>query len=104
LTFPIHYFKAGDLLRYPIGLCPAVAMAIISERGISLRRARGANGSFCREVPTQVHSGSAGDVIGVRRANHAPPARVFSSGVVRAADGEDPMRQAINDVGRRRWR
>jgi biopolymer transport protein ExbB len=102
LPFPIHYFTAGDPPRYPVFLCSAVAMAAIIERWTYLRRARGANESFYREVPTQVHPGGIEDAMGVRRANHALLARVCSCGLVRAARGEDPMRQAIKEVGR--WR
>jgi len=99
LSSPIHYFKAGGSLMYPILLCSVVALAIIIERWIFLRRVRGANERFHREVRTHLHPGNLDDAIRVCRASQAPLAQVFFAGLVRVADGEDRTRQAIEEVG-----
>jgi biopolymer transport protein ExbB len=84
---------------YPILLCSVVALAIIIERWIFLRRVRGANERFHLEVRTHLHPGSLDDAIRVCRASQAPLAQVFFAGLMRVADGEDRTRQAIEEVG-----
>jgi biopolymer transport protein ExbB len=95
------WYLAGGFFMHPIALCSALAMAIIIERMIALRRAAVAPPGFLPAMGMAMRDIRADRDAGLAlcRAHDHALARVVAAGIRRAPRGFDSMEKAMEDQG-----
>jgi len=94
-------FRKGGIFMYPLAACSVVALAIIFERMLALRRAN--------VIPTRFAQGLRATMRDLRRDRQAglvycrnhdvPIARMIAAGLKRLPRGLDALEKAIEDAG-----
>jgi len=96
----LEHLQAGGLLMIPIVFCSILALAIIVERAIALRKTRVVPPGLLPETWRRVKAGRMDDN-GLRELRqHSPLGRVLGAGLANAAHSREVMAEAIEDVGR----
>ena len=92
----------GGVLMIPILLCSVVAVAIIIERFVQIRRARLANARFLQAIHGRIRKGNLDESI-VICAEHpgSPLAAIFRDALHHVPLGEKRTREAIGEAGER---
>ena len=93
----------GGVMMIPIGICSLVAMTVIVERLVSLRRRRVIPDDFLPGLRAVLDggSGSAGAAIEHCRAHASPVANVFLAGLRRLGGSRELVERHIQEAGRR---
>ncbi len=93
-------FRAGGPLMWIILLCSLLALTIIFERLLTLRRKMIAPASLSDQVHDLVRSGAiTADKVQVIR-DHSPLGRVYAAGLANLHHGVDDMKEAIEEAGK----
>lgn len=90
----------GGWLMLPIFICSLIAVFIIIERFLVLRRARMDVGQFMLKIKSILHRG---DVEGVRSfcsQKESPLAHILKKGISKYEEGWDKVREAIENQGK----
>jgi biopolymer transport protein ExbB len=91
--------KAGPLI-YPLALCSFVAAVITIERVIALRRSRILPREIIAVVEAVEPGGDLGTAVTVCRGNPGVLSDIMRTGLERAGEPWEVMRDAVTDVGR----
>lgn len=93
-------FRAGGPLMWVILLCSLVALTIIFERILTLRKKQVVPANLKQQIVDLAHSGkvSAEKVEVIR--NHSPLGAVLAAGLANIAYGPDAMREALEEAGK----
>ena len=93
-------FRAGGPLMWIILLCSLVALTIIFERLLTLRKSRVAPENLREQIIDLVKSKQvSADKIEVVR-EHSPLGRVFAAGLSHLSLGADDMKEALEEAGK----
>ncbi len=85
----------------PIVLCSLVAMAIVIDRALALRRESVLPGGLVRSLRVAARGGSLGDVDLKGGHRHSPLGQIVAVGLTQKDLGREVIREAIEDTGRR---
>ncbi len=91
----------GGWLMLPIFICSLIAVFIIVERFLVLRRARMDVGQFMLKIKSILHRG---DVEGVRNfcsQKESPLAQILKKGISKYDEGWDKVKEAIENQGKK---
>lgn len=93
----------GGPMMIPIGLCSLVALAVIIERVVSLRRRTVIPPDFVDGLKHILNNGDNDreEVIGYCRKNDSPIARVFAAGIKRLGMSVELVEKYIQEAGQR---
>ncbi|MGA9115429.1 MAG: MotA/TolQ/ExbB proton channel family protein [Bacteroidota bacterium] len=97
----LEMFFKGGLVMYPILLCSLAAAAIAIEKLLLLRRARLDGGQFLAGLRGLYRPGDISAVLAYCSRKEAPVAAVVRAGLLRHEQGEQRIREAIEEAGRR---
>lgn len=93
-------FRAGGPLMWIILLCSIVALTIIFERMLALRRSKIAPENFGPQVAELILNNKlTPDRIEVIR-NHSPLGAVLAAGLTNISHGKDDMKEALEEAGK----
>ena len=93
-------FRAGGPLMWIILLCSLLALTIIFERLLTLRRSMVAPASLTDQVFDLVKSGAVtADKVEVIK-DHSPLGRVYAAGLSNLQHGTDAMKEALEEAGK----
>ncbi|MBC9071588.1 MotA/TolQ/ExbB proton channel family protein [Thauera sp. CAU 1555] len=85
---------------WPLLLASVIAVALIIERSVSLRRSRVVPGDLLDKVLADLQQhGASGDMI-ARVASHSPLGRVLAAGLRNVNSSREVMKESIEDCGR----
>jgi len=96
----LEMFVKGGVIMYPILLCSIVAVAIVIERILALRKARLDVGQFMMKVKSIYQQGSVTGVLTFCSQKDAPIANIIRRGILKHRQGDEKVRQAVEDAGR----
>ena len=85
---------------WPLILASVIALALIIERSISLRRARIVPAGLLDKVLADVRQGEASLEMIERVAAHSPLGRVLAAGLRNVNSSREVMKEAIEETGR----
>jgi len=91
----------GGYLMIPIGLCSVVALAVMIEKLVELRRARGEVRSFMLHAEPRMREGNQVGLLDACRRQGGPLASIFRSGLEEAGRGVEAMDEAMARTGER---
>lgn len=93
-------FRAGGPLMWIILFCSLLALTIVFERLLTLRRAMVAPDSLGEQVYDLVRSGAVtADRVEVIR-DHSPLGRIYAAALVNLPHGADAMKEASEEAGK----
>ncbi|MDH3252813.1 MAG: MotA/TolQ/ExbB proton channel family protein [Ignavibacteria bacterium] len=96
----LEMFGKGGVVMYPILLCSIVALYIAVERILVLRKAQLDVGQFMMKLKSIFHRGDIGAVLNFCSQKNAPIANIIKRGIVKHDQGDEKVRQAVEDAGR----
>jgi biopolymer transport protein ExbB len=96
----LEMFGKGGVVMYPILLCSVIVVYIAVERILVLRRAQLDVGQFMMKVKSIFHRGDVGAVLAFCSQKNAPIANIIKRGIVKHGQGDEKIRQAVEDAGR----
>jgi len=93
-------FLAGGPLMWIILLCSLIALTIVFERMLTLRRKQVVPGNLREQIVDLAKSKSiTDDKVNVIR-KHSPLGFVYAAGLANAKDGKDSAREAMEEAGK----
>lgn len=95
----VDILQKGGVLMYPILLCSVVAVAVIVERLLLLRRASVGTGTFEREVREALSRGDYREAVHQCEKSTSPLSGIILAGLTRVSKGEAAVRHAIEQAG-----
>lgn len=95
----IDLFQKGGPVMYPILACSIIALAIILERFVNLRKTKIIPTDFLRRLRQHWYRGEAEMAITICEGYDVPISRVLKAGLVRHAHGFPEMEKAIEGAG-----
>jgi biopolymer transport protein ExbB len=97
------FVQKGGLMMIPIGLCSLVALTVIVERFISLRRTTVIPAAFLPGLRTVLKEkpGDKDAAIAYCRKSRSPVANVFAAGLKKLNGSEEIMERHIQEAGER---
>ena len=97
------FVQKGGLMMIPIGLCSLVAVTVIVERFISLRRANVIPAAFLPGLRTvlKANPGDKDAAVAYCRKSRSPVANVFAAGLKKLNGSEEIMERHIQEAGER---
>ncbi|MCE2504285.1 MAG: MotA/TolQ/ExbB proton channel family protein [Chlorobi bacterium] len=93
-------FTKGGAVMYLILLCSIIALYIIVERVMALRRAREIPGGFARQLRDFIRQGDVKSALLYAARYDIPMARVIKAGLAKIHRGYRRVQQAMEDQGR----
>ncbi len=93
-------FFQGGVIIYPILLCSIIAAYVTMERFLVLRRAQLDVGQFMMKVRSIFQKGDVSAVLTFCSQKDAPIANIVRCGLVKHDQGDQNVREAVEDVGR----
>jgi biopolymer transport protein ExbB len=84
---------------YFLLVASVIALALIIERSIALRRSRIVPPGLLDKIISELRQGGISDDVIVRTANHSPLGRVLASGLKNVRASRDVMKEAIEESG-----
>jgi biopolymer transport protein ExbB len=93
----------GGWMMIPIGICSLVALTVIFERGVSLRRGNVIPADFLKGLKSLLKEkpGDKVSALGYCRKQENPIGRVLAAGIKKIDGDADAVRQHIDDAGQR---
>jgi biopolymer transport protein ExbB len=95
----LDFVLKGGWPMVPIGICSLVAMAIIIERAMVLRRGRVVPRGFVNRLNEVAHDRA--KAMELCRQNRSPIARILGEAVKRQGEPQDRLEKHVEDVGGR---
>jgi biopolymer transport protein ExbB len=96
----LEMFFKGGVIMYPILLCSVIAMYVVIERILVLRKAQLDVGQFLLKVRSIFQRGDAAAVMTFCSQKDAPIANIIHKGMLKHDKGDERVREAIEDAGR----
>jgi biopolymer transport protein ExbB len=96
----LELFAKGGLLMYPILLCSVIAVYIIIERFLVLRKAQIDAGQFMMRLRSVLQKGDILAGINFCSKTNAPIANLMRRGLIKYPEGHERVREAIETAGK----
>jgi len=96
----IQIFQAGGPVMWPLVACSFVALAIVLERAINLRRSKILDPTVVERVTGLVEGGRADRAMEICRQHPGIYTNIVLAGLEVAAKGESVAKEAVEDAGR----
>lgn len=96
----LDLFLKGGILMYPILLCSVIALVIVVERFLVLRRSAIDAGQFMLKLRSVLQRGNVMEGINFCSRSTAPLANILRKGLTKFPEGHDRMREAIENAGK----
>jgi biopolymer transport protein ExbB len=96
----LEMFTRGGILMYPILLCSIIALYVVIERFLVLRKARLDVGQFMLKVKSIFQRGDTAAVLSFCAQKDAPIAAILRRGIMKLEQGDEKVREAIESAGR----
>ena len=96
----LEMFVKGGMIMYPILLCSLVAVYVVIERYLALRKAQLDVGQFMLKIKSILQRGDIDGVHAYCSDKNAPIAAIIRRGITKHDQGEEKMRVAVEDAGR----
>jgi len=96
----LSLFAQGGILMYPILLCSIIALVVIIERGLVLRRARVDTGQFMMRLRSVIQKGGVVSALNFCSRTEAPIANILKKGLSKYSEGPERVREAIETAGK----
>ena len=103
ITSVLDFVIKGGVIMIPIGICSLIAMAVLVERLISLRRSRVIPPGFLAGLKQRL-GGSGRDVpeaLAYCHQNDSPVAKVFAAGIRKLGEPVEVVERHIQEAGQR---
>ncbi|MBM4161130.1 MAG: MotA/TolQ/ExbB proton channel family protein, partial [Ignavibacteria bacterium] len=88
----LSLFAQGGILMYPILLCSIIALVVIIERGLVLRRARVDTGQFMMRLRSVIQKGGVVSALNFCSRTEAPIANILKKGLTKYSEGPERVR------------
>lgn len=95
----IDLFRKGGPVMYPILACSIIALAIVIERLVNLRRAKIIPPDFLHGLREPWYRGETETAISICESHNVPISRILRAGLGRHAHGFSEMEKAIEGAG-----
>ena len=96
----LEFFLKGGILMYPILLCSLIAVVVIIERYLVLRRANTDAGQFMLKLRSVLQKNDVPGAISFCSKMEAPIANIMRKGLTKYGDGPERVREAIENAGK----
>jgi len=96
----LDLFVKGGVIMYPILFCSILALVVIVERFLVLRRAKIDAGQFMLRLRSVLQRGNISEAINFCSKTDAPLANILKKGLVKYPEGHSRIREAIENAGR----
>jgi biopolymer transport protein ExbB len=96
----LELFAKGGVLMYPILLCSIIALYIVLERFLILRKAQIDAGQFMMRLRSVLQKGDIMAGINFCSKTNAPIANLMRRGLTKYPDGHERVREAIETAGK----
>jgi biopolymer transport protein ExbB len=96
----LSLFTKGGILMYPILLCSILAIVVIVERWLVLRKARIDPGQFMLKLRSVLQRGDLMAAINFCSKTEAPLAQIMKRGLTKYPEGDEHVRTAIENAGK----
>jgi len=96
----LELFLKGGVVMYPILLCSLIAMVVIIERYLVLRRANTDAGQFMMKLRSVLQKNDISGAITFCSKTDAPIANIMRKGLSKYPDGPERVREAIENAGK----
>lgn len=96
----LELFLKGGVFMYPILFCSLLAVVIIVERFLVLRRSTVDAGQFMLKLRSVLQRGNVMEAINFCSKSEAPLANILRKGLTKYPEGHDRVREAIENAGK----
>ena len=96
----LEMFFKGGVIMYPILVCSVIAVYVAIERTLVLRRSQLDVGQFLMKVKSIFQRGDVAAVLTFCSQKDAPIANIIRKGILKHDQGDQKVREAIEDAGR----
>lgn len=96
----LEMFFKGGVIMYPILVCSVIAVYVAIERTLVLRRSQLDVGQFLMKVKSIFQRGDVAAVLTFCSQKDAPIANIIRKGILKHNQGDQKVREAIEDAGR----
>ena len=96
----LDLFLRGGIVMYPILFCSLIAVVIIIERSLVLRRAHIDAGQFMLRLRSVLQRGDIMAGVNFCSKTVAPIANILKKGLIKYPEGHDRVREAIENAGK----
>ena len=96
----LDLFIKGGVFMYPILFCSVLALVVIVERFLVLRKAKIDAGQFMMKLRSVLQRGNVMEAINFCSKIDAPLASILKKGLVKYPEGHDRIREAIENAGK----
>jgi len=97
---PIAIMEQGGILMWPIFVCSLIALAIVMEKFVSLRRADIDTREFMDTMRQVLRQNRTQEAVEICDETDAPVARIMKAGILKHNRPKEDIREAIEDAGR----
>ncbi len=96
----LEFFLKGGILMWPILLCSVIAVVVIIERYLVLRRANTDAGQFMLKLRSVLQKNDVAGAINFCSKMQAPIANIMRKGLTKYGEGAERIREAIESAGK----
>lgn len=96
----LSLFSQGGILMYPILLCSVIAVVVVIERALVLRKARVDIGQFMMRLRSVIQKGGMLAALNFCSKTQAPIANILKKGLAKYSEGPERVREAIENAGK----
>jgi len=96
----LDLFVKGGVFMYPILFCSILALVVVVERFLVLRKAKTDAGQFMLRLRSVLQKGNVMEAINFCSKTDAPLASILKKGLVKFPEGHDRIREAIENAGK----
>ncbi|HAL54891.1 MAG TPA: MotA/TolQ/ExbB proton channel family protein [Bacteroidetes bacterium] len=96
----LSLYEQGGWLMHPILLCSVIAVMVVIERALVLRKAKVDTGQFMLKLRSVVQKGGVTAGLNFCSKMDAPIANILKKGLSKYSDGHERVREAIENAGK----
>jgi biopolymer transport protein ExbB len=97
----VYYFNEGGLLMWPLLVCSIVAVAVIIERAVRLRRSRLIDPAVVERIQTQIEEGQLDKAIAENRNSPSLVGQILSRGLEEYTSTSADIETSLTEAGER---
>lgn len=95
------FILKGGVMMIPIGLCSLVALAVIVERSVTLRRPKVIPPAFLDRIKQALRAGGRKQALGECESDGSPIARIFAAAIRRMGEPIGVLERHVEQAGQR---
>ena len=96
----LDLFVKGGVFMYPILFCSILAIVVVVERFLVLRKAKIDAGQFMLRLRSVLQRGNIMEAINFCSKTEAPLANILRKGLTKYPEGQERIREAIENAGK----